>query len=399
MRGRVVFVSHSRRLYGASRSLLALLDGFRRHGVETYTLVPGPGPMQEALAARGERAAVVPFPSWVWSGTQPPDGAAWQDAQTRAVADIVGVLGRVRPDVVWSNSSVTAVGALAAAVLGVPHVWHLREVSGDELPFRFVTGSAAALEVIRAARARIAVSTAVGAVYERRGSGPCTVIHSGVGAAAELAARPAPPARRGRVRLLLAGRVQAEKQQVTAIEATHRLIAAGYDVGLRIVGDGDLDACAAAITRLGLEAVVTLAGFIADLDPEYRQADIVLTCSRIEGMGRTTAEAMTYGLPVVGCDRMGTAELIEHEVTGLLCDGSAPELARAIERLVTEPQLARRLGDRAREAAHGRFTDERCTRATLDVLDGVAAGEGGADRSGQTGRGPMLRDRPRPIRG
>ena len=368
MRRRVVFVSHSRRLYGASRSLLALLQGFRQHGVETCTVLPGPGPMLDALAARGETTVVVPFPCWVWSATQPPDVEELQAAQSRAVAEIVTVLERVRPDVVWSNSSVTAVGALAAAVLGVPHVWHLREVNGDAEPFRFVMGSATAVEPIRAASARIAVSRAVKAAYETLGSGPCEVIYNGIATSDELAARSGPPVRRARVRMLLAGRLEAEKRQLTAIEATNRLITAGHDVELRIVGDGELETCTAAIGRLGLHGVVTLAGFVADLDTEYRRADIALTCSPIEGMGRTTAEAMSYGLPVVGCDRMGTAELIEHEVTGLLYDGSAGGLARAVERLVEQPRLARCLGERARGLARDRFSNERCTRETLEVL-------------------------------
>ncbi|MGH7785518.1 MAG: glycosyltransferase family 4 protein, partial [Candidatus Binatia bacterium] len=121
---------------------------------------------------------------------------------------------------------------------------------------------------------------------------------------------------------------------------TQLLRAAGHGVELRLVGDGELAACAAEVAQRRLGDAVTLAGFCADLDPEYRQASVVLSCSRDEGMGRTTIEAMSYGLPVVGSDGMGNAELIRHGVTGLLYDGSAEGLAGAVGRLLREPELA-----------------------------------------------------------
>jgi glycosyltransferase involved in cell wall biosynthesis len=65
---------------------------------------------------------------------------------------------------------------------------------------------------------------------------------------------------------------------------------------------------------------------------------------------------------------MGTAELIEHEVTGLLCDGSPAEIARAVIRLTGHPEEARALGRRAQRFARRTFSNERCTRASLDVL-------------------------------
>ena len=369
---RVAFVSHSTRLYGASRSLLAVLQGLRAAGIETLTIVPGPGPMAQALAARGLAFATVPFPCWVTAAGTRPDREALAAAQARAVPRIVELLRAARADVVWSNSSITAVGALAADALVLPHVWHLRELSGEGLPFRFVDAAAAARR-LRAADARIAVSAATRATFEAMGSGACAVVYNGIGAAQDLARRPVPARRGAPLRLLLPARVRAEKGQLVAIAAVRLLRAAGRDVVLRLVGDGDLRACAAAIARAGVADAVTLAGFVADVDAEYRQADVVLSCSRIEAMGRTTAEAMSYGLPVVGCDRLGTAELIRHGDTGLLCDGSPAALARAVEQLIAQPDAAREFGRRAQAYARQHFTDERCTEALLAVLRRVCA--------------------------
>lgn len=379
---RVAFVSHSARLYGASRSLLAVLEGLRAAQVETLTIVPGPGPMLDALATRGLAAAAVPIPCWVAGAEERPDLAAVHAAQARAVPPIVDILRAMRPDVVWSNSSATAVGALAAAALALPHVWHLRELSGDGLPFRFVDAGAATQHV-RAADARVAVSAVAKGTFEAMGSGPCEVIYNGIGAARDLAQRRAPSSRRGALRLLLPARMRPEKGQLVAIEAVRLLRTAGRDVVLRLVGDGDVDACADAIARRGLGDAVTLTGFVADVDAEYRQADVALNCARFEAMGRTTAEAMSYGLPVVGCDHMGTAELIRDGDTGLLCDGSAGAFARAVEQIIAQPDAARAIGQRAQVYARQHFADERCTQAILAVLQRVAPRPGTAPRHGR----------------
>jgi glycosyltransferase involved in cell wall biosynthesis len=177
------------------------------------------------------------------------------------------------------------------------------------------------------------------------------------------------------------------KGQLAAIEATRRLRDRGHDVRLRLVGDGDVAACAAAIARHGLGAAVTLAGFVAELDAEYRRADVVLSCSPIEGMGRTTAEGMSYALPVVGCDSLATPELLEHYVSGLLCDGSGAGIAAALHRLRREPDLGRRLGRRARAVAQARFTDEGCAAACLAVLARVAAPGRVSERAAACGAG------------
>lgn len=379
---RVAFVSHSLRLYGASRSLLALLEGLRAAGVAVHAFLPGPGPMADALAARDLPATITPFPNWVTEAPVMADTDGWRAATAEAVTRLAAELERFRPDAVWSNTSVTPVGAQAAAALGLPHIWHLREINGEPSPFRYLPGDAAAMRLMRAATARIAVSRAVRAAYEQAGSGPCEVIYSSIGTAADLARRPLPAPRGGPLRLLLPARVRPEKGQLAAIDAVRLLIAEGHAVQLRLAGDGDLEPCRQAIARRGLTEAVSVIGFVADLDGEYRDADAVLSTSPIEGMGRTTAEAMAYGLPVIGCAALGTPELLEHEVTGLLCDGSPAGIAAAVRRLLREPALARALGDRARRVARERFTDERCTAACLAVLARVLRNRTRADRIG-----------------
>jgi glycosyltransferase involved in cell wall biosynthesis len=76
-------------------------------------------------------------------------------------------------------------------------------------------------------------------------------------------------------------------------------------------------------------------------------------------MGRVTAEAMALGLPVIGYNSSGTAELIEDEVTGLLFDGRPEHLAQQMGRILHEKGLAERLRLAAWQQASRHFTIER----------------------------------------
>ncbi len=71
--------------------------------------------------------------------------------------------------------------------------------------------------------------------------------------------------------------------------------------------------------------------------------------SRSEGLGRVVIEAFCRGRGVVGSRTGGIPDLVEEGINGLLVKpGDAADLAAAIERVVTEPGLAARLGASAR---------------------------------------------------
>jgi len=72
---------------------------------------------------------------------------------------------------------------------------------------------------------------------------------------------------------------------------------------------------------------VRFVGFKKEVAEEYHRADAVLMCSRDEGMGRVTVEAMSYGKPVLGYRGGATPELLTDEVDGFLYENDAKGLA------------------------------------------------------------------------
>jgi glycogen synthase len=104
------------------------------------------------------------------------------------------------------------------------------------------------------------------------------------------------------------------------------------------------------------------------LAAQYHDAAVLVVPSRYETFGLVALEAMLRGLPVASTAAGGLAELIAHGETGLL---SAPRDAAALAdhaiALLRDPDLARRLGQRAAAAARGHHLWEQVLPRLLGV--------------------------------
>lgn len=93
-----------------------------------------------------------------------------------------------------------------------------------------------------------------------------------------------------------------------------------------------------------------------------------------DGTCRAVKEAMCSGIPVVVADAGMLAQLVRHGETGLVFDGTADGLDRAVESLRTQPELRRRLGDSAHAAALARWTRDGMVRGVEAVYERVLGG-------------------------
>jgi glycosyltransferase involved in cell wall biosynthesis len=385
---RVSFITHYTELYGANLSLLNLLDGLAARGVRAHVICPEGGDLLDVLARRGIPAAVLPFEWWV-NPRRTLDGTA-----TRLVRNLRRLRAITRQmrdwgcDLVYSNSSVFAIGAMAAAELELPHVWHLREFGRRDYDLWPDFGSRLARLAYRTANATIFVSHALRrTILGRATLTNSHVIYNGVAREAEFddrrRAAESQRDRRQPFTFVLVGRFRESKGQAVAIRAFAQLASRHPSARLLLVGGagqtGDQDyfhQCRTLANELGVNDRIEFWGYIPDPERAFLAADAALMCSRNEAMGRVTAEAMSACRPVIGFDNGGTSELIDHDRTGLLYRGGPDALAACMARYVESPDLARRHGEAAWEVARGRHSTETYVAQVYEVIRGVRPAAG-----------------------
>lgn len=153
--------------------------------------------------------------------------------------------------------------------------------------------------------------------------------------------------------VLFVGRVRFKKGVYHLADACADLVERGFPVQLQIVGDlpGPAERNVPYIRYLGEVGR-------DDLPRYYREADVLVQPSIIpEGFGLTLLEGMATGNPVVATD-MGAMPEVVGDCGIVVPARDSQALARAIERLIRDPDLRKQLGVAGRERVERLFTWE-----------------------------------------
>ncbi|CAN5523216.1 N/A [soil metagenome] len=190
------------------------------------------------------------------------------------------------------------------------------------------------------------------------------VVHNGV----ELPS--AVPSAHAPVRIGIVGRIAEQKRHLALLDACALLRRGSFE--LHIVGakiGTHVRDVEAKIASLGLGDAVRWTGFVADRDALYGSLDIVAAPAIDEPFGLTVPEAGSYGLPVVAARSGAFPEIVEDGVTGLMFEpGDAEGCAQALQRLIDDPLMRRRLGDAGRAGVAAEFTIEKMGEHFLAAL-------------------------------
>jgi 2-deoxystreptamine N-acetyl-D-glucosaminyltransferase/2-deoxystreptamine glucosyltransferase len=320
----------------AGRFVSDLVGGLRGLGVEASVLAPGDY-RDFGLAYGGGLVHNVKRRPWL----APALLASMTRAARRAARDA---------DLVHAH---WLAGGAVAVLAGVPFVVTLHG-SGTAGRFADLELARRRPRLVRAilgrARAVICVSEALAEAARSCGARTVRVIPNGVALPPRIA-REAEPAE-----VLFAGRLSPEK-------GIAELVAATEGMNLVVAGDGPLR-----------HLVPDALGFVphSALERLYARSAVVALPSHREGLPLSVLEAMVHGRPVVATAVGGIPELVEDGVTGLLVPpGDVQALRFALERLLADPVLRRRLGREARRRVSARCSHERVAAQTLSLYRAV----------------------------
>jgi len=159
-------------------------------------------------------------------------------------------------------------------------------------------------------------------------------------------------------RVVFIGRLDQWKGVDFLIQAFKTLLADGVPAHLDILGDGpDRDKLQQQAADLGLQDDITFHGAVHGVAPYLQQASLFVLPSLSEGMPNVVLEAMACGLPVIATRVGGIVDIIDNGENGLLVEAQhAEQLCEAIKEVLTNKELAQRLGMAARKTIEERFS-------------------------------------------
>ncbi len=390
---KVAFISHYTKLYGANRSLLNLIDGLAKYNVISYVITPAEGELTTALEHRNINFAVIPFRWWVGNYKAKKISFSLKLLKNKIrpsyhkikrlmtnlklIPKLAEQLRRWEIDIIYTNSTVIPVGALVASYMNLPHVWHLREFCDLDYNFQFDWGKFFSEFLISKANAKICISNAICSHFFLGSNLTNTyIIYNGVAFQKQFERWYDLAKNKTNYREIytfaLVGLININKGQEIAIRAIGYLF--NYleiKAKLILAGAGKTEHLKELAKNMGVLEYIEFWGHIDNPYEAYLASDAVLMCSKNEGMGRVTVEAMSACRPVIGYDNAGTSELIKNQHTGLLYQGGYQELAKAMKQFIENPEWARQLGINAWHTARENYTIEVYTKQVYEVLSSV----------------------------
>ncbi|MCJ7790064.1 MAG: glycosyltransferase family 4 protein [Candidatus Atribacteria bacterium] len=108
---------------------------------------------------------------------------------------------------------------------------------------------------------------------------------------------------------------------------------------LNIVGKGDNRKYKDVVKKLNLEEEITFQGYLSDeeLNNYFRNSDIFIIPSQMEGFGLTILEAIQFGIPIIGTNRGAIPEILKDYNRGFLVNyGDCASLADTINSVYVE---------------------------------------------------------------
>lgn len=379
---RILFICHDGDLYGSQQSLNLIVKNLPASTYQCFVSIARPGPLQ-ALLESDPNVVVLSHKRLQW---------VKHDSRNllQKIGDCLGLLFSAFPrtwylfntirshkiNVVHTNVTVSLEGALAAALAGIPHIWHIRELFMEKSPkFHMVLGRRFSRWVIdRFSDQVLCISQAVRdqfGHYLEEEADKYRLVYNALAlenlprlllwndtqrtimkvlSLNTLEVPETPVFRLGYIGRLSAGKGFHEllesfiilKRQNLAVE----LLVAG-----NFVDKPYENRIRQRIAQEDLAPVIHFLGYQTDLNPLYEVLDLLIVPSFNEPFGRVVIEAMAQGVPCIGANAGGIPEIIEDHETGWLyppgdvyaLSGMVAELMSTFWKLETIRQNARRM--------------------------------------------------------
>jgi glycosyltransferase involved in cell wall biosynthesis len=375
---------------GAALSTIDLIESLRQEGIEACAVCHDAGTSSERERLREATRGEVLFDQLYWSNRKiraktwkRPLLEALQILRTgwaRHSAHKVTAFAKSHDaDLIHTNTILTPEGGLAARSLGLPHVWHLRELVGPRQPFRLAHEGPAFGRYLAAHCSKLIANSHASAdcVRDWLRPGLLEVIPNGIDVS-RFVSRSDFSSDRPIVVAMVGSLSSRTKKHALFIEAATRTDPTlsiefriyGHDPsrGQQTSSDDYANKIHELVRQHGLTDRFAFMGHVADPIQVMSEIDVLVHPADNESFGRIVVEAMAAGLPVVGVRGGGVNEIVVDRVSGFLSEPDDPgQLGVFIEQLVCDPDLRRMLGNGGRQRAISEYSLASCSAGVLRV--------------------------------
>jgi glycosyltransferase involved in cell wall biosynthesis len=347
---KIVWVAHESNKSGANLCLLEFVAVLSKVGYNQLVVLPHTGNMEHELNKLGVASRIIHYYNWA----RPVDQSlSMESIIKRNGRNLIAFLqfGKLffefKPNLVFTNTSVINIGAIAAFFYRVKHLWYIHEMGEEDFNFKFPWGKFSYIFMNAVSHKLLTNSEHLRNKYiSRYNKIKIQVLRNVV----KISDFPPPVEfKRGdTIKLLLLGQIVETKGHLIAIQAISLLRLQGCEVELSIVGAANDDIffyeMETLMKRLSVVDFIHFTGYSENVSNLISNHHALLMCSKCEAFGRVTAEAMKVGIPVIGSNTCGTIELIEHGKTGLLFEqGNSMALSQEIVKLFEDDSLRKNI--------------------------------------------------------
>jgi GT2 family glycosyltransferase/glycosyltransferase involved in cell wall biosynthesis len=336
----LLFISHDLSLSGAPLLLLQLAIWCSRNGVFVTVMAPSDGPLREKYEEAGIPIIVDPLCE------------AGHESFRNFARDF---------DCVLANTVRSQAAVRAAHAAKVPVIWWVHETQVGE---HYLREEAKLRSALPLADAILAPAERTASVFRPFTEALFKVSPYGIPDVGAESAGPAVASAAGSLRFLLLGSIEPRKGQDIFLEAVSLLPEWVQKVAtFRMVGrvmdpefGARIEKSAARLPNVALERETDHAAALEAI----RQCDVLICSSRDEALPVTILEALSLRKAVISSNVGGIAEVLTDSEDALLVTPEDPgALASAIQRIIDNPEAARRLGEAARATFEKKLSQDR----------------------------------------
>ncbi len=280
---------------------------------------------------------------------------------------VLRVARRYEVDVIHTNCIYLMEGAVAARLLGLPHVWQVRELVDLDC-YQYVVPKRVVMQCLHRLSDVILCNSQQTADGVRRAGAPpgkIRVIANIVDPPHELVDLRAVLGLPSDVLLVgTVGWIGRNKRVEDFLALASELRDLGEKVRFVMIGGWGRDRAynaqiARAIEESPNRTNIIHTGLLKDAARYMASLDVLISAGADESFGRTVAEALAAGTPAIGVRSCAVAEIIDHDRTGFLVpEGDVKAMAGYTRSLLDRPERRRSFGDAGRESMRAHFSSD-----------------------------------------